>query len=436
MGRRKRKKFLIAEQAQQQRQFPIEWGPGSAPSQSTTINKTTETTEKSMKLKQVKESPGLMACILEHEVTKTTASYEWLGPKIPREMWQQVLAFFKWTQDTTHSESQVRLYVNATTQQWRAWAYPQKARTGMTAREIDPEDAGVSQEIKDRRIRERAQFSDAEGWMYYGTAHHHCLASAFQSSTDRADEHDKDGLHITVGDLGKNHYSIHARLYQSKYEILGMKLSWFWDIGELMEALPDFALMILPEDAIERMAKYGMGIPAPEGTEFPQEWKDNIVFEAPAVIDRTPTYKTYGGFSKTFARSDYITRAAMNLKFDGEKAMQHLIEWMDDETEPNRPTLESVLEMMKDIREKLSINHLHLLDVMISNDVMPDFFFEVLNQAIDKMLQDELKESQRERGADKSTKNGKTPIETDGSDMDYEGHQHYPGYGHGFGIGG
>ena len=85
------------------------------------------------KLKQVKEFGGLMTCILEHDIAKTTADYEWTGPKMDPEMWRQVLAFFRWTYPTTKSESQVRLYVNYKTRVWRAWAFPQKEGTGMTA---------------------------------------------------------------------------------------------------------------------------------------------------------------------------------------------------------------------------------------------------------------------------------------------------------------
>ena len=50
-----------------------------------------------MKVKKVIEVPGLMACIFEHEVKETKVQYEWLGPKISREAWNEVLSFLRWT---------------------------------------------------------------------------------------------------------------------------------------------------------------------------------------------------------------------------------------------------------------------------------------------------------------------------------------------------
>lgn len=424
MGRKKRKKSLVAEQGEQLR-MQWQWGPGSAPQKpvnepvSQPVNNDHVTTK--MKVKQVKEVPGLMACIFEHEVTKTTAEYEWTGPTIPTEMWHQVLAFFKWTYDTTKSESQVRLYANAVTQQWRAWAYPQKANLGMAAHELD------TPATKERRDRERAQFSDAEGWLYYGTVHHHCSSSAFQSSTDERNESSQDGIHITVGNMDKNHYSIDARLYQSGRKILAFRLSQFWNISDLLEQLPDYAMGMLVDDSLDRIAKYGMGKPAPADTVFPQEWKDNIVYEARSVIERSVTH--VGGHKQTmFSRSDYLTRSAMNIEFDGRKAMDRMNEWLDDETIAERPTLDSILIMAEEIRSSLSLNHLRLLDIMIDCDCTPEFFLACLDKEIDRQLQIELKESLKG--------NGKTREDEKADDtMDYEG-GHYFGHGSGFGIGG
>ena len=94
-------------------------------------------------LKQLKEVPGLFSCLMEHQVANTKTQFKWDGPKIPPEVWEQILAFFQWTYDTSKSESQVRLYINPKLKTWAAWAYPQEAQTGMSARELTdqwPED--------------------------------------------------------------------------------------------------------------------------------------------------------------------------------------------------------------------------------------------------------------------------------------------------------
>ena len=81
-------------------------------------------------IRQLRQVPGVMSCIFEHKTRETTADFEWSGPQL-NAIWPEVLAFFKWTNDTMHSESQVRLFVNVATQEWRAWAFPQNANLGM-----------------------------------------------------------------------------------------------------------------------------------------------------------------------------------------------------------------------------------------------------------------------------------------------------------------
>jgi hypothetical protein len=47
----------------------------------------------------------------------------------------------------------------------------------------------------------------------FGTVHHHCSSSAFQSGTDHSDELSREGLHFTIGNLDKPFdLDIHARI--------------------------------------------------------------------------------------------------------------------------------------------------------------------------------------------------------------------------------
>jgi hypothetical protein len=214
--------------------------------------KPTVTTQKSF--------PGLLDCKFEHEIKGAKATLDWKGPPIPPQMWQEVLAFFQWTYDTTHSESQVRLFVNTLEQTWSAWAFPQKAQSGMTAHEI-----GDTADWK----AQRAQFPDNEGWVYFGTVHHHCSSGAFQSGTDLANERDQDGLHITIGKMASNRYDMHARFYLGGFEF-APDMSEFWSIG------PEAANLV-PETVWDLVARHQMCEKAKSTTEFPAQWKANLI---------------------------------------------------------------------------------------------------------------------------------------------------------------
>lgn len=203
--------------------------------------------------------PGLITCNIKNKVQTAEADTTYIGPKISPEVWQQVLAFFQWTYDTTHSESQVRLFTNLKERRWAAWAFPQKAKTGMSADELDT----------DETKKQRAQFNDKDGWIYFGTVHHHCNASAFQSGTDKANEERIDGLHITVGNMGGPRYDLHARFYLSGF-CFEPDMSKLWDIGDNLTAL-------LPVDLYDRVARHQMCTKAPTATEFPAQWKENLI---------------------------------------------------------------------------------------------------------------------------------------------------------------
>lgn len=200
----------------------------------------------------------LLSVELEYTVSSCTSRAQYLGPPFPREMWQEILSFFKWTYDTYQSESQVRLYVNTVKNSWKAWAYPQEARTGMTAKELDTPEAN----------QQRSQlFKEKEGWLYFGTVHHHCSGSAFQSHVDMTNEQDQDGIHITVGKMDETVHDLHCRFYLKKNQF-EPDMSCFWDIGKGLREQ-------LPQELWDRVARYQMSRPGIK--EFPKQWKDNVI---------------------------------------------------------------------------------------------------------------------------------------------------------------
>lgn len=425
MGRKKRKKSLTANH---------HTPPPHAPMEKLRMEKQRilmSTQAENKKLKQVKEFNGLLTCILEHDISKTTADYEWTGPKLDPEMWRQVLAFFRWTYDTTKSESQVRLYVNYKTKVWRAWAFPQKEGTGMTALEIDNEEAK----------EQRKQFSDVEGWFYYGTVHHHCAASAFQSGTDEANERGQDGLHITVGKIDSPQFDIHTRLYQSGYKLVDFDMAEFWDVGDPLAGIPLAVKAMLPADAAKRFIAIQMGTPPPAEQEFPEIWRTNLIRPPRPVVvagaghGLLPDHLHYSGRSQAqhYLNRSFQERSKHNIKYDAERAINHVATYTSNPD--NRLSIAEALAMVEELDRVLSPEHMDVLDMLLRNDVTPDFFLDCVRELQEKKIKEMTRKQLKEQNKEFKEVGMPTDSEIQKS-WDWEGGGNYPGYGGGFGLGG
>jgi hypothetical protein len=277
-----------------------------------------------------KSFPGLLECKFKHTVSKAEATLEYTGPPISVDVWKQMLAFFQWTYDTTHSESQVRLFVNTKTRVWAAWAFPQEARTGMTARELDtPEKA-----------KQRSQFADSEGWIYFGTVHHHCSCSAFQSGTDMANERDQDGLHITIGNMASNRYDLHARFYLGGFGF-EPDLSKFWDIGEANKEM-------IPKDLWDRVARHQMTEKVKPDVEYPAQWKENLIEVKTAFQRESTPYQSQGWTPGGYSGSGYTPWRDDQIPLwqRARKALGELAEDVIDDKEWTEEKLCEVLEQL------------------------------------------------------------------------------------------
>jgi hypothetical protein len=234
-------------------------------------------------METVKEFKGLFHCKFKHEIKATTADFVWDGPKFGPSEWAQTLAFFKWTFDTMHSESQVRWFVHPVQRVWTPWAFPQEARTGMSAREIHPHPLLDEQ---------RAQFKTEEGWVYNATGHHHCNASAFQSGVDEANERNQDGFHYTIGNMGNGRrYDIHFRYYCGGYQF-NPSMDKLWDIGDQARAM-------FPEKFWDEIARWQMSQPI--HADFPEVWKTNVIEVKPTTV-----VTTAGGGQFSRERPSYL----------------------------------------------------------------------------------------------------------------------------------
>ena len=214
-------------------------------------------------LSQEKEVAGLLSCRIDYEIKSGKGRLDYAGPKFAPEMWHQVLSFFRWTHKEMDSESQVRLYVNTKLGRWGAWAFPQEARTGMSAREI------TTQETPEQAVARFASWdSEPSGdWLYFCTVHHHCSTSAFQSGTDEENERNQDGLHITIGRMDAERHDLHARFYLNG-NCFDPDLSRFWPVD------PELAEQV-PAAMLDEVARFQMC--AKVVVDFPAAWRKNIV---------------------------------------------------------------------------------------------------------------------------------------------------------------
>jgi hypothetical protein len=104
-------------------------------------------------------------------------------------------------------------------------------------------------------------------WLYFGTVHHHCSASAFQSGTDEANERNQDGLHLTVGRLDAERHDLHARFYLNE-NCFEPDLGRFWPVA------PALAEQV-PATLLHEVARFQMG--AKVVVDFPDAWRKNVI---------------------------------------------------------------------------------------------------------------------------------------------------------------
>jgi hypothetical protein len=338
-------------------------------------------TKGTYKVVQNKTQAGLLECQLTHEVEQTNLKLDYFGPKMSPEVWNQILAFFKWTYDETKSESQVRLFVNPKEKRWSAWAFPQKANTGMTAQEIENSEA----------VEQRKQFSVADGWIYFGTVHHHCSASAFQSGTDESNEKNQDGIHITVGNLNSNQYSIDWRFYLNPYRVNSFNLCDFWDITEAYESIPTALRSLLKADAKEEIAKRLMGVPAPEGTEFPQLWKDNLIVQKAVVVASSYFPEGESSFGTRYAQNSWALsrlgiseRAKKTLEFDKKKAMNELNEMIQNQM-IDVESYEEIIDVCDRLTAFMDKNEMNIADCAFRNDMSTEALAQVVRDYIESV---------------------------------------------------
>lgn len=190
--------------------------------------------------------------------------HRWRGAKISCEHWRAVSAFLRWTQDTHGKEAVVHLYYsekdNQGPEEIIPVVLPQELRSGLSVAPLPDEHPEALRKAYASGALKRRE------WHPIGSVHHHCTASAFQSGTDRADEANKDGLHITLGHLDRDRYSWHARVVWRGTQTDAVLSDWI--------DLPDWARLNLPSDLVEQYLALYLGTPVE--SDFPQHWRDQL----------------------------------------------------------------------------------------------------------------------------------------------------------------
>lgn len=230
----------------------------------------------------------MLVANLNYSVEKAWGDLTYKGPKLPRDLWYQITSFLKWANDTAHSEAQVRLFVSLKHNTWSAWAFPQEGYAGLASKEIQDD------EFKRQRA---ALFDKDDDWCAWGTVHSHAAVSAFQSSTDEADEEGQGGLHITVGNMSDKQYSFHARIYH-KNDMFEPDMSIFWDVGDPFKELAPEIRALLPETPLDKLARIQMCVPVT--VEFPNQWKNNYRKPEPVseIKKLPPGLVSHAGFEQ------------------------------------------------------------------------------------------------------------------------------------------
>lgn len=193
---------------------------------------------------------------------EASPSLTWKGTLLPFSLWEQIVCFMRWSQKTHTAEALLHLFYNADAREWAADVFPQEPN-GMSVRSLenDPEYAVV-----------RSKYG--RGWIQFGSVHHHCGMSAFQSGTDHADERDRDGLHITLGKMHETKLDIHCRV------VLG-GMTYDTSIALWIER-PAWAEQVPP--TYRSMLNQNSICLSCTDRPFPEEWKQRI---------KKPVYTTY-----------------------------------------------------------------------------------------------------------------------------------------------
>lgn len=188
----------------------------------------------------------------ETVIVEAEPTHRWRGGKINFALWDQICAFMRWSQKTYKAESMLFLFYNTVTNEWAAGVFPQE-HMGMTVKMLPNHPLYAE---------DRKKFG--KDWVQLGTVHHHCTSSAFQSSVDKDDECNRDGVHITLGKMEEFSLDTDIRQVFDGIQSKSRMIDWV--------ALPDF-LSGVPKNVVNGF--HDICIKTAGSSEaFPKEWTE------------------------------------------------------------------------------------------------------------------------------------------------------------------
>jgi len=122
--------------------------------------------------------------------------YNYKLPILPAALVNKAHTFFQMVWDKFHAEAEVMILYNRRTKEYVLWCPNQSVSGGSVDYKMD-EELGELQ---------------GNGFIVIGTIHSHCNFSAYHSGVDIHDEHDQDGLHITLGHVDRADFSAAASI--------------------------------------------------------------------------------------------------------------------------------------------------------------------------------------------------------------------------------
>ena len=178
----------------------------------------------------------------------------WTGPKRTILQHQQVLSFFEKQYAEHKNEAMAHWFVNEERGEWQVLVLPQRGM-GMTVNILADHELYIP---TFQRL--------GPGWEPMGTDHHHCDSGAFQSGTDHKDEQTKEGLHLTIGGIGKERYTLDARS-SFRQCIMPVRLTDWYELPPEYASLPGY----LQEQILKHL------LTTPANVEFPDWWLGQII---------------------------------------------------------------------------------------------------------------------------------------------------------------
>lgn len=192
-------------------------------------------------------------------VEEVRTPIQWSGGLMTSLLWSQILGFLQETYDMYKAETLVRLYYNHENKSWKALVHKQIVTRGAMT---------ISDSLDDAMLN-----TLGVGYVPFGSVHHHCTASAFQSATDLDSELRWDGVHITVGNMDKPAKSYHTR-FCVEGQMIECPTASFIETHEAIRAVE----LLYPNDEVTQQLRDKYFANIQRGTP-PAEWLSQVAVQ-------------------------------------------------------------------------------------------------------------------------------------------------------------